>query len=94
MAIPHSRTDVVDGFAIGFGRSKEGIDFKALDGDKVNLIFLMGANPQELNLYLRLLAELSRLLMENSFRKELLSAQSADEVIATIKKYEAGGLSR
>lgn len=94
VAIPHSRTDVVDGFAIGFGRSKEGIDFKALDGDKVNLVFLMGANPQELNLYLRLLAELSRLLMENSFRKELLSAQSAEEVIATIKKYEAGGLTK
>jgi mannitol/fructose-specific phosphotransferase system IIA component (Ntr-type) len=32
--------------------------------------------------------------MENSFRKELLSAQSDDEVIATIKKYEAGGLAK
>ncbi len=91
VAIPHSRTEVIDGFAIGFGRSTEGIDFKALDGDKVNLIFLMGANPQELNLYLRLLAELSRLLMENSFRRELLSATTADEIIEIIKKYESGG---
>jgi len=92
VAIPHSRTDVVNGFAIGFGRSKEGIDFKALDGDKVNLIFLMGANPSELNLYLRLLAELSRLLMENSFRRELLSVNTGDEVIEIIRKYEAGGM--
>lgn len=91
VAIPHSRTDVVNGFAIGFGRSKEGIDFKALDGDKVNLIFLMGANPSELNLYLRLLAELSRLLMENSFRRELMSANTGEEVIDIIKRYEAGG---
>ncbi|MDD4183001.1 MAG: PTS sugar transporter subunit IIA [Candidatus Omnitrophica bacterium] len=94
VAIPHSRTDVVNGFAIGFGRSKEGIDFKALDGDKVNLIFLMGANPSELNLYLRLLAELSRLLMENSFRRELLSVNTGDEVIEIIRKYEAGGAAK
>lgn len=90
VAIPHSRTEVVEGFAIGFGRTKEGIDFKALDGDKVNLIFLMGANPQELNLYLRLLAELSRLLMENSFRRELMLAGSAEEITQIIKKYESG----
>jgi len=94
VAIPHSRTEVVNGFAIGFGRSKEGIDFKALDGDKVNLIFLMGANPSELNLYLRLLAELSRLLMENSFRRELLSVNTGEEVVDIIKKYEASGLVR
>jgi fructose-specific phosphotransferase system IIA component len=92
VAIPHSRTEVVEGFAIAFGRSKEGIDFKALDGEKVNLIFLMGANPQELNLYLRLLAELSRLLMENSFRRELFLAADADEIIQIIKKYESGGI--
>jgi PTS system fructose-specific IIC component len=85
---------VVNGFAISFGRSKEGIDFKALDGDRVNLIFLMGANPSELNLYLRLLAELSRLLMENSFRRELLSANTGEEVVDIIKKYEASGLVR
>lgn len=92
VAIPHSRTEVVNGFAISFGRSNEGIDFKALDGDKVNLIFLMGANPSELNLYLRLLAELSRLLMENSFRRELLAANTGEEVVEIIRKYEAGGI--
>ena len=39
-----------------------GIDFKSIDGKKVNLIFVMGADPNDLNLYLRLLAELSKLL--------------------------------
>lgn len=92
VAIPHARTEVVNGFAIGFGKSIGGIDFNALDGEKVNLIFVMGANPQELNLYLRLLAELSKLLMENSFRRELFAAKSAEEVIELIKKFETGGL--
>ncbi|MCM8831875.1 MAG: PTS sugar transporter subunit IIA [Candidatus Omnitrophica bacterium] len=88
IAIPHSRTEAVDGFVIGFGRSIEGIDFKSLDGEKVNLIFLMGANPKELNMYLRLLAELSRFLIDNSFRKALLSASSPQEIIEIFKKFE------
>ncbi|MCF7907524.1 MAG: PTS sugar transporter subunit IIA [Candidatus Omnitrophica bacterium] len=88
VAIPHARTSSVKGFIIGFGKSEAGIDFSALDGDKVNLVFLMGADPSELNLYLRILAELSKLLMNNSFREELILAKNPKEVIATIKKFE------
>jgi fructose-specific phosphotransferase system IIA component len=90
VAIPHSRTEAVDDFVIGFGRSKKGVSFKALDGEPVNLIFLMGANPKELNLYLRLLAELSKLLMNNYFRRELISAATHKEVIEILKKFERG----
>ena len=88
VAIPHARTSAVKGFIIGFGKSEQGIDFSALDGDKVNLIFLMGADPSELNLYLRILAELSKLLMNNSFREALIAAKDAKEVIEIVKKFE------
>ncbi|MCQ9205082.1 MAG: PTS sugar transporter subunit IIA [Omnitrophica bacterium] len=90
VAIPHARTTAVKGFVVGFGRSKSGIDFKSLDGEKVNLIFLMGADPGELNLYLRILAELSKLLMNSSFRQALLADNTAREVIDTIRKFEKG----
>ena len=88
VGIPHARTKAVKGFVIAFGRSTSGIEFKALDGEKVNLIFLMGADPGELNLYLRILAELSKLLMNSAFREALMSANSAAEVIAVVKKFE------
>ena len=88
IAVPHARTGTVSDFVIGFGRSNEGIDFNAIDGDKVSLIFLMGANPKELNLYLRLLAELSKFLMKSSFRRELMEAESGDDVLAAIKRFE------
>ena len=88
VAIPHARTDAVKGFIIGFGRSVSGIEFNSLDGEKVNLIFLMGADPSELNLYLRILAELSKLLMDSTFRQTLISAQSTADVISIIKKFE------
>jgi len=88
VGIPHARTKSVKGFVIAFGRSTSGIEFKSLDGEKVNLVFLMGADPGELNLYLRILAELSKLLMNPAFRDTLTSANSAAEVIAAVKKFE------
>ncbi|MFH1771862.1 MAG: PTS sugar transporter subunit IIA [Candidatus Omnitrophota bacterium] len=88
VAIPHARTDTVKGFVIGFGRSKKGIEFNALDGQPVTLIFLMGADLRELNFYLRVLAELSKLLMSNSFRSELMEAQAPQEIIKIIRKFE------
>ncbi len=88
VAIPHARTEAISNFVIGFGRSLEGVDFNAIDGQKVSLIFLMGANPRQLNLYLRLLAELSKLLMNPSFRKELMEVKTSLEVIETIKRFE------
>ncbi len=88
VGIPHARTKAVKGFVIAFGRSTSGIEFKALDGERVNLIFLMGADPGELNLYLRILAELSKLLMNGAFRETLISATSAAEVIAAVKRFE------
>jgi fructose PTS system EIIBC or EIIC component len=88
VGIPHARTDAVRGFVIGFGRSVSGIEFQALDGEKVNLVFLMGADPGELNLYLRILAELSKLLMNNAFRQALLVAKTSKEVVATVNSFE------
>ncbi|MDD3296966.1 MAG: PTS sugar transporter subunit IIA, partial [Candidatus Omnitrophica bacterium] len=61
---------------------------QALDGEKVNLVFLMGADPEELNLYLRILAELSKLLMNKSFREALTAAGSEAEVIKIVKQFE------
>lgn len=88
VAIPHARSPVVKEFMIGFAKSNRGVDFNALDGEKVNLIFLMGADPKELNLYLRILAELSKLLMNNSFRQSLLSAADGKEVLRIIEQFE------
>lgn len=88
VAIPHARTDKVKGLVIGFGRSKTGVEFKSLDGQPVNFIFLMGTDPEGLNHYLRILAELSKLLMSVSFRHELFAVESAAEVIGVIKRFE------
>lgn len=88
IAIPHTPTKSVESLAMAFGRSRDGIDFQSLDGEEVNLVFLMGTNPDNLNVYLKLLATLSKLLSDRLFREEFMAASSADKIIELFRRYE------
>ena len=88
VAIPHSPTQGTADFVIGFGRSSEGIEFGSIDGDKVRLIFLLGTNPNNLNMYLKLLAKLAKLLNDESFRKELIAAPTEGAVLEAVQRWE------
>ena len=88
IAIPHSPTQSVEGMVIAFGRAPRGIDFQSLDGEEVNSIFLMGTNPADLNIYLKLLATLSKLLNDRLFREEFAKANTSEDIIEVFKKYE------
>ena len=89
VAIPHARTDAVSGFVIAFGKSEQGVEFASLDGKRARLLFLMGTpKTAGLDEYLVLLAHLTRLLKEESFRESLLKAQSPAEIIDIFKKFE------
>jgi fructose-specific phosphotransferase system IIA component len=88
VAIPHCPTQSVHGVVVAFGRSKQGVDFQSFDGHEVNNIFMMGTNPEDLNIYLKLLATLSKLLNDRIFRQEFSQAATPDELIAVFKKHE------
>jgi fructose-specific phosphotransferase system IIA component len=88
VAIPHAPTQSIDGLVVAFGRSVNGVDFQSLDGDEVNLIFLLGTNPGDLATYLKFLATLSKMLNNRQFREEFMSADSAASLIETIRKHE------
>jgi PTS system fructose-specific IIC component len=85
VAIPHCPSEGVEGIVIAFARSRTGIDFGSIDGNKVNIVFLIGTNPKEINLYLTVLAKLSKLLIKESFRKELLAAKNGQEILAIVQ---------
>jgi len=88
IAIPHSRTSTVREVVVAIGRSKEGIEFEALDNRPVHLIFLIAAPVESGGLYLKALARLSRLLRYQEFRNELMEAKTIEEVIKIISSEE------
>lgn len=89
IAIPHVLLDEVDRITIAFGRSEKGIDFDALDGNPVHLVFLIIAPKTEVQLYLKTLAHLARLSLHSEFCQKLIKAGSAEESIEIIRAEEA-----
>jgi fructose-specific phosphotransferase system IIA component len=88
VAIPHARTDAVESFVIGFGRSSEGVDFKALDSKPCKLFFMLGTPKDQVPQYLQILAHLTRLLKDPAFCNELLAAKTPQSVIHTFEDAE------
>lgn len=88
VAIPHAKTRAVKTPSIAFGRSKSGIDYEALDNQPSHLFFMIAATEGGSNEHLDTLARLSAMLMDTSFRKTLLEAESEEEVFNAINEKE------
>lgn len=81
IAIPHGKTDSVDGLIAALGIKRGGIDFGALDGQFSN-IFVMTVSPDSrTGPHIQFLAEISRPLNDAAVRTKLLAATSREEVL-------------
>ncbi|MEU4967542.1 fructose-specific PTS transporter subunit EIIC [Streptomyces smyrnaeus] len=89
IAIPHAKTDAVTAPVVGFARSAEGIEWGALDGTKARLVFMI-AVPEAAagDEHLRILALLSRKLMDPAFRTRLLEAPGKEAVLDALAEIE------
>ncbi len=85
VAIPHARTDSVGQIFLALGRHKEGIDWGAMDGKPTQFIFLVVGPAKASEDYLRVLADISRLIKRVDVRTSLLEAATAAEVLAIIR---------
>ncbi|RBW71041.1 PTS fructose transporter subunit IIABC [Bacillus taeanensis] len=88
IAIPHAKTKAVKTPSIAFGRSGEGIDYEALDGQPSHLFFMIAASEGANNAHLETLSRLSTLLMDETFRQKLMAAASVDELLKAIDEKE------
>lgn len=90
IAIPHGKLPDLEKIVCAFGRSKKGVDFEAVDGNPVHLVFLLLAPENSTTEHLKALARLSRLLKDPLFRKKLLEAQDKDGLYQTIVEGDEG----
>ncbi|HAV92215.1 TPA: PTS sugar transporter subunit IIA [candidate division WOR-3 bacterium] len=88
IAIPHARTETVNGLALCFGVSREGIDYDALDGKPVNIFFLIVSNEENKNRYIQLLARISRICRKDSFREKIMNSETEKEIISIFREEE------
>ena len=88
IAIPHGKSNVVKKASLAAMVIPNGVDFEALDNQKVNLMFLIAAPETKDNIHLELLSRLSALLMDEKFREKLKSAKTPKEFINYIDEAE------
>lgn len=90
IAIPHAKTEYAKNLTIAFGISKDKIDFDSLDGEGVRIFFVFASPVKDTQVYLKVLARISRLIRSEGFRNKLLNAKTPKEIIDCINEEENG----
>lgn len=89
IAIPHSRSLVLEELRLYIGISKKGIEYDAMDGKPVHIIFLIIAPPlDEANQYLILLGRIAALSKQITKSNNYLNIESSDELMELISETE------
>ncbi|GHB92692.1 hypothetical protein GCM10010306_104720 [Streptomyces umbrinus] len=87
IAIPHAKTDAVTAPVVGFARSAEGVEWGSLDGTKAKLVFMISVPEAAAgDEHLRILALLSRKLMDTGFRERLMTAPDEAAVLDVLRE--------
>ena len=88
IAIPHGKSEAVVKLTAALGTHKRGVDFEALDGEPAFVFFLLVSPANISGPHIKALARISRLLKNDDFKKSLIKATTAEEIIATIEAEE------
>ena len=80
VAVPHAKHDAVSDLVCAFGRSSKGIQFDALDGEPVYVVFLLLSSKGASGSHLEALAYISRLVRDEKYVKLLREAKDVKSI--------------
>ena len=84
VGIPHGKHNDLKSLILGIGLHRAGLNFDSLDEKPTHLFFLLLAPDDSAGLHLKLLARLSRMLKEETFKKRLMAAMDVDDILRCI----------
>ena len=80
VAVPHTKHPTVEKLVGTVGISVDGVDFDSLDGERVQLFFLLISPPDRPGDHLRALENISRQLRDDMFCKFLKQARTPKDI--------------
>jgi len=86
IAVPHAKHESVQGLVAALGRSGKGVEFSALDGQPVYLVFLVLSSERALGTDLDALAGIAGLARDEHFRRFLRNARDSGELEAVLRE--------
>ena len=89
VAIPHAKTDAVSSLRIAAGRTSDGIDYDALDGEPVRLCFLLVGPESDAGGHVKALSRIARVVRSEAVRERLSAADDAAEFLRVLDEAEA-----
>jgi PTS system nitrogen regulatory IIA component len=89
VAIPHGKVPGLPALMASFGRSKLGVDFKAIDAKPTYLFFTLFAPENSAGAHLKALARISRIFKNPAFRDSIMKAKDAAEIYQLIETEDA-----
>lgn len=92
VAVPHTKHASVDKLIGTVAISREGVDFRSLDGEKVQIFFLLVSPPDRPGDHLRALENISRQLRDDTFCRFLRQAKSVDDIKLLLDEADNGQL--
>ncbi|MBO7486635.1 MAG: PTS sugar transporter subunit IIA [Spirochaetaceae bacterium] len=88
IAIPHGKSETLNGIHGVIGISRSGIDFDSLDGKPTYLFLLIISSTNESERHLFVLKRLAQILENKSFYKEIMEQKSPSDIHRILVRYE------
>jgi PTS system nitrogen regulatory IIA component len=92
VAVPHTRHPTLHHLVGTVALSRRGVDFAALDGEPVDIFFLLVSPQNQPGDHLRALENISRHLKDERFVNSLRQARSQEKIIEVLEKADLGSL--
>jgi nitrogen PTS system EIIA component len=86
IGIPHGKLKSLESLVLGFGLSRQGVNFESMDGKPTHIFFLLLTPEDSAGLHLKLLARISRLLKNDTFKERLMLSQTSEDIITAISE--------
>lgn len=86
IAVPHCKSKAVNETCIAFGLHRNGVDYDSMDGEPSKLFFMIAAPEGSTDAHIECLAELTKYLLDDNFREELLKVEKPEDVIKLMER--------
>lgn len=88
LAIPHGKAPKISKNYVAFALLESPVDFGAVDGDPVSMVFLLAGPSSNSSFHIKLLSRISRLMNNNHFRERLKGCNTAEEIMDVFEQEE------
>jgi len=85
VAIPHAKSDKCRNMVVAMARVPDGVDFKAIDGKPVYIVFLLLGPPDSTRLHVDLLARIAYLVRTPGFFDQIKTAADPRQIMEAIR---------